>query len=373
VMVSYSSWTAGGTTPFGKMHGDRALVTGVLRQRLGFDGLVVSDWNAIEQVPGCERDHCPAAINAGVDMIMVPDDWKSFITKTVADVREGRIAMARVDEAVTRILRTKFRSGLFDHPVAAGRFTGDATALVDRPLAQEAVRKSAVLLKNNGFALPLAPGKRILVVGAAADNVPQQTGGWSVTWQGDAIDNGDFPNSETLLGGIRRVFGAANVTYSVDGSAAASGQFDAVIAVLGEDPYAETKGDVRWPAPLSYTARYPAQAAVLQRVSGKGVPVVTVLYSGRTLYATDIINRSDAFVAAFLPGSEAGAIADVPGPIRPARWVGSPWLNAFSGVVTASISDTRHRLARSWKRQQSPPAHKGGDVEAGELTERNRR
>lgn len=310
VMISYNSWTMAGTHPFGKMHGNRALVTGVLKDRLKFDGLVVSDWNAIEQVDGCTTDHCPAAINAGIDVFMVPEKWQTFITNTLADVRAGRVSEARIDDAVKRILRVKFRQGLFDRPIAAGRYTGDAAALVDRPLAQEAVRKSAVLLKNDGL-LPLAPGKRILVVGDAADSFPAQSGGWSITWQGTETDNADFPIGETLLGGIRRAFGAGAVTYSPDGSAFAPGKFDVVIAVLAELPHAEMKGDVRWPEPLAQSRRYPEQLALLGRVSGKGVPVVSVLYSGRTTYATDLINRSDAFVAAFLPGTEAGALADL--------------------------------------------------------------
>lgn len=311
VMISYNSWTMGGSVPFGKMHGNKALVTGLLKQRLGFDGLVVSDWNAIEQVPGCATDHCPQAINAGIDVFMVPEKWRSFIANTVADVKAGRVPMARIDDAVARILRVKLRMGLFDRPTAAGPLAGDAAALADRPLAQEAVRKSAVLLKNDGGALPLAPGKRVLVIGAAADSVPHQSGGWTMTWQGDETDNADFPVSETLLAGLRRVYGAGNVTWSADGSAFAPGKFDAVIAVLGETPYAEMKGDVRWPAPLAFAPRFPAEAAALERVSGQGVPVVTVLYSGRTQYTSDLINRSDAFVAAFLPGTEAGALADL--------------------------------------------------------------
>ncbi len=311
VMVSYSSWTEDGAVPFGKMHGDKALVTGVLKQRLHFDGLVVSDWNAIEQVPGCTIDHCPQAINAGVDMVMVPQDWKAFIANTVADVRAGTISMARIDDAVSRILRVKFRAGLFDRPASASRYLGDAAALADRPLAQEAVRKSAVLLKNDAAALPLAPGKRVLVVGDAADSFSQQAGGWSITWQGDENTNADFTTGETLLTGIRRVYGAQNVVYSPDGAAIGQGHFDAVIAVLGEEPHAEIKGDVRYPALLSQSVRYPADRVLLDRVSGHGIPVVTVLYSGRTLYATDLMNRSDAFVAAFLPGSEAGSLADL--------------------------------------------------------------
>lgn len=316
VMVSYNSLTLDGQ-PMGKMHGNRAMVSGVLKQKLGFDGLVVSDWNAIEQIPGCKRDHCPQAINAGTDVFMVPDNWKTFIANTVADVREGRVPMERIDDAVTRILRVKFRTGLFARPISAGRFTGDAAALVDRPLAQEAVRKSAVLLKNDAPAagtrplLPLSPNKRILVVGAAADSFPMQSGGWSITWQGDETDNQDYPVGETLLGGLRRVYGAGAVTYSPDGDAFAPGKFDVVVAVLGEKPHAEMKGDVRWPEPMAHSRQYADQAAMLDRLAGKGVPVLSVLYSGRTVYANDLINKSDAFVAAFLPGSEAGALADL--------------------------------------------------------------
>lgn len=309
VMISYNSWTMDGHA-FGKMHGNKALITGVLKDKLKFDGLVVSDWNAIEQIPGCAKDHCPAAINAGTDVFMVPDDWKAFIANTVADVREGRVSEARINDAVTRILRVKFRQGLFTRPISAGRYTGDAAALVDRPLAQEAVRKSAVLLKNDTV-LPLTPNKRILVVGAAADSFPAQSGGWSITWQGDETDNSDYPNGETVLSGIKRVYGAGAVTFSADGSAFAPGKFDTVIAVIAEKPHAEMKGDVRWPEPLAQSRQYPEQLALLDKVAGKGVPVVTLLYSGRTTYATDLINRSDAFVAAFLPGTEAGALADL--------------------------------------------------------------
>ncbi|MEY4952419.1 MAG: hypothetical protein RL299_843 [Pseudomonadota bacterium] len=310
VMISYSGWTMDGK-PFGKMHGNRALIEGVLKHKLNFDGLVVSDWNAIEQVPGCKRDHCPGAINAGIDVFMVPDDWKAFIANTVTDVKEGRVPMARIDDAVTRILRVKFRAGLFERPLAAGRYTGQASALEHRVLAQEAVRKSAVLLKNDNAVLPLRPGKRVLVVGAAADSFPIQAGGWSVTWQGDETTNADFPTGETVLTGLRRVYGAGNVTFSADGSAFAPGKFDAVIAVLGETPHAEMKGDVRWPAPIGQALQYPADLALLDKVGGKGTPLVTLLYSGRTTYATDLINRSDAFVAGFLPGSEAGTLADL--------------------------------------------------------------
>lgn len=312
VMVSYSAWAGDGTGTHGKMHGNRTLITGVLKQRMAFDGLVVSDWNAVEQVSGCERDRCAQAVNAGIDLFMVPDNWQTFIAKTVEDVRAGKIPLSRIDDAVTRILRVKLRMGLFDHATAAGRYTGQAAALDHRALAQEAVRKSAVLLKNDG-ALPLSSATRVLVVGAAADSFARQSGGWSLTWQGDNTDNRDYPLGETLLGGLRRIYGTANVVWSEDGKGVNPAAFDAVVAVIGETPYAEMKGDVRFPAPVGHSLRFPADLATLERVTGKGVPVVSVLYSGRTVYTNDLLNRSNAFVAAFLPGTEAGALADLIG------------------------------------------------------------
>ncbi|OSZ70293.1 1,4-beta-D-glucan glucohydrolase [Sphingomonas sp. IBVSS2] len=311
VMVSYSSWndTAAGQD-HGKMHGSRELLTEVLKARLGFDGLIVSDWNGIQQVPGCTKDHCPQAVNAGIDMIMVPDDWKAFIANTAADVREGRIAMARIDDAVTRILRVKLRAGLFERNPNDGAFAGKAEALAARELGREAVRKSAVLLKNQGV-LPLAVGKRVLVVGASADSLSNQTGGWSLTWQGTENRNADFKGGTTLLAALRDALGTANVTFSQDGKDVDPGKFDAVVAVIGETPYAEYNGDVRAPKPAAHSALHPEDLAVLRRVSGKGAPVVSVLYSGRPAYANDLINLSDAFVAAFLPGTEGAGLADL--------------------------------------------------------------
>lgn len=312
VMISYSSWydTAAGQD-HGKMHGNRELIAGHLKGELGFDGLVVSDWNGIEQVPGCAKDHCPQAVNAGIDVFMVPEDWRAFIANTVADVREGRIAEARIDDAVTRILRVKMRMGLFDRPTSASPLTGRVEALNAADLAREAVRKSVVLLKNDGAALPLARGRRVLVVGASADSLSNQTGGWSLTWQGTENSNADFATGQTLLTALREALGEANVVYSVDGSGVDVSDYDAVVAVLGETPYAEYNGDVRFPTPVQHSLQHPADLAALRAVSGKGTPVVTVLYSGRPAYANDLINLSDAFVAAFLPGTEARGLADV--------------------------------------------------------------
>ena len=312
VMVSYSSWydTAAGAD-HGKMHGNGDLITGYLKGELGFDGLVVSDWNGIEQVPGCAKDHCPQAVNAGIDVFMVPEDWRAFIANTLADVREGRIPEARIDDAVTRILRVKMRMGLFDRPTSDSPLTGRVDALNAAELAREAVRKSVVLLKNENDALPLTRGRRVLVVGASADSLSNQTGGWSLTWQGAENTNADFATGQTLLAALREALGEANVAFSADGTGVDVSQYDAVVAVLGETPYAEFNGDVRFPTPVQHSLQHPADLAALQAVSGKGTPVVTVLYSGRPAYANDLINLSDAFVAAFLPGTEARGLADV--------------------------------------------------------------
>jgi len=314
VMVSYSSFTDTATgKKWGKMHGNAHLVGEVLKKRLGFDGLVVSDWNGVEHVPGCTKSHCPQAINAGIDMVMVPEDWKAFIGATVDDVHAGRIPMSRIDDAVTRIIRVKLRSGLFNASPATGPHP-DAEALhsrAARDLAREAVRKSLVLLKNNGGVLPLKRGGKILVVGKGADSVPMQAGGWSLTWQGDQTTTADYPNADTLLAAMRKTLGAGAVDYSPDGTGVDPKKYRAIVMVAAETPYAEMKGDVVFPAPYRHTARYPDDLATLRRVSGQGVPVVTLLYSGRPVAANDLINRSDAFVAAWLPGTEGLGLADM--------------------------------------------------------------
>jgi beta-glucosidase len=257
--------------------------------------------------------HCPQAVNAGIDLFMVPDDWKAFIANTVADVRSGAIPMARIDDAVSRIVRAKLRSGLFEASPATGPHPA-ASAISDpasRALAREAVRKSLVLLKNERRALPLSRSGRVLVVGAGADSMADQTGGWSLTWQGRDNSNADFPNGETILGAIRKALGPHQVDYSPDGKGVNPRRYRAIIAVGAEGAYSEGEGDITFPATMRHSARYPADLAALDRVAGKGVPVVTILLSGRTVSANDLINRSDAFIAAWLPGTEAQGISDL--------------------------------------------------------------
>ena len=335
VMVSYSSFTdtASGQT-WGKMHGNAHLISGVLKQKLGFDGLVVSDWNGIEEVPGCTKWHCPQAINAGIDLIMVPDDWKKFIPATVEDVRAGRIPMSRIDDAVSRVIRVKLRSGLFEASPATGPHP-DASVMHSpavRELAREAVRKSLVLLKNDGGVLPLKRQGRVLVVGKGADSLPMQAGGWSLTWQGDNTKTSDYPYADTLLAAVRKTIGSDRVDYSADGSGVDVSRYSAIINVAAENPYAEMKGDILFPATLRHTARYPADLSTLQRVSGKGAPVVTIFYSGRPLPANDMINHSDAFVAAWLPGTEGLGLTDL----------------LIAGTDGRAVYDFSGRLAFDW-------------------------
>ncbi|MEV0674940.1 exo 1,3/1,4-beta-D-glucan glucohydrolase [Actinosynnema sp. NPDC050436] len=311
VMVSYSSWTnADHGIGEGKLHGSKRAVTDVLKGRMGFDGLVLSDWNGIGQVPGCSNYSCPQAINAGIDVVVVPTDWKEFIATTVAQVEAGHIPLSRIDDAVTRILRVKLRAGVLDGVKPSSRaHAGSAKALEARKLARAAVRGSQVLLKNNGGVLPLKPRAKVLVVGKSADSLQNQTGGWTLTWQGTGNTNADFPVGTTVLGGLREVLGAGNVVFSETGDVDPAG-FDAVVAVLGETPYAEGTGDIGRRT-LEAATLYPQDLAVLDKVRGRGAPVVTVYLSGRPLHVNKELNRSDAFVAAWLPGTEGGGVADL--------------------------------------------------------------
>jgi beta-glucosidase len=299
VMASYSSWQGQ------KMHGNRQLLTDVLKGRMGFDGFVIGDWNGHAQVPGCQSDRCPAAFNAGIDMFMAPYNWKSLYENTLAEVRSGEIAPARLNDAVRRILRVKFRLGLFE---AARPYEGrmellDSTA--SRALAREAVRKSLVLLKNRG-ALPIRASLRVLVTGPGADSIPMQCGGWSVTWQGNDTSNADFPGAESIHAAIKRAVESGGGRL-VDGSDLdGHDRPDVAVVVYGEQPYAEMYGDVQF---ALYNTREPLER--LQQLKHAGIPTVSVFLSGRPLWARPELEASDAFVAAWLPGTEGGGIADV--------------------------------------------------------------
>jgi beta-glucosidase len=346
VMASYNSWhdVAAGTD-YGKMHGARVLLTDALKNTMGFDGFVVSDWNAIGQLPGCSNASCAASINAGIDMVMVPDDWKAFIANTIAQVESGEIAQARIDDAVSRIVRVKLRAGLFDHRPAQSRYAGDAQAIVDRALARRAVRQSLVLLKNDNAALPLKHGQRLLVIGKSADSIANQAGGWSLTWQGTDNTNADFPNADSVLRGLQTLAGADKVLVAPSSDGIDPATYDVIIAVIGETPYAETRGDIVPSATLRHSDRYPEDLAVLRSAAATGKPVVTVFIAGRALYANDLLNASSAFVAAWLPGTEGGGIADV----------------LFAHDPTGNAVDFTGRLSASWPRMPCDAADASGD------------
>jgi len=225
---------------------------------------------------------------------------------------------------VRRILRVKFSIGMQTAVPAT------VEAMQAPELARRAVRESLVLLKNKPGLLPLKANARVLVVGAAADSLAHQSGGWSVTWQGRDTTNADYPQGTTLLAALRQRLGGAQVVFDADGSQHDPARFDAVIAVLAETPYAEGEGDVRLTENLRHSRRYPKDLAVLQRVAGRGAPVVTLLYSGRPLYVNDLANKSDAFIAAWLPGSEGAGLADLL--VAPAA--GEPAWPGFTGRLS---------------------------------------
>ena len=312
VMASFNSWNdiAAGKD-YGKMHGSRDLLTVALKEKMGFDGFVVSDWNGIGQVTGCKDDSCPQAINAGIDMVMVPDAWKSFIANTIAQVKSGEIPQARIDDAVTRILRVKLRARLWEHKPSASQFAGKPESLVHRDLARRAVRESLVLLKNDGATLPLKKGQRVLLVGKSADSISHQTGGWSLTWQGTDNTNADFPNADSIAVGLREQLGEANVILRDSAEGVDPASYDVVVAAIGETPYAETNGDIVPSDTMAHSRRHPEDLAVLKAAAATGKPVVTVFLSGRALYANDLLNLSSSFVAAWLPGTEGKGITDV--------------------------------------------------------------
>ncbi|CAM0122773.1 beta-glucosidase [Stenotrophomonas geniculata] len=295
-----------------KMHGHRHYLTDVLKGRMNFGGFVVGDWNGHGQVKGCTTTDCPATIIAGLDMAMASDSWKGFYETTLAAVKDGRITTQRLDDAVRRILRVKFRLGLFEARRPSTRAVGGQFALIGAPahraVARQAVRESLVLLKNQDHVLPLSPKQRILVAGDGANDVGKQAGGWTLNWQGTGTTRKDFPNADTIYEGIARQASAAGgeAVLAVDGRYAV--RPDVAVVVFGEDPYAEFQGDR---PTLAYKPGNETDLALLKRLKAEGIPVVAVFLSGRPLWVNREINAADAFVAAWLPGSEGAGIADV--------------------------------------------------------------
>lgn len=295
-----------------KMHGNKPYLTDALKGRMHFGGFVVGDWNGHGQVKGCTNTDCPATINAGLDMAMASDSWKGFYETTLAAVKAGTISQERLDDAVRRILRVKIRLGLFEAGKPSTRAVGGQFALLGsaehRDVARQAVRESLVLLKNAGGVLPLAPKQRILVAGDGANDVGKQAGGWTLNWQGTGTTRKDFPNADSIYEGIAQQAKAAGgeAILAVDGKY--TQKPDVAVVVFGENPYAEFQGDLQT---LLYKPGDDTDLALLKRLKAEGIPVVAVFLSGRPLWMNREINAADAFVAAWLPGSEGAGIADV--------------------------------------------------------------
>jgi beta-glucosidase len=301
VMASFSSWNGV------KHHGNKSLLTDVLKERMGFKGLVVGDWNGHGQVAGCAATYCPAAINAGLDLFMAPDSWKGLYETTLAAARDGGIAGARIDDAVRRILRVKYKLGLMG-PKPIERGNPDAIGSdAHLELAREAVAKSLVLLKNNKSALPIRKDASILVAGPGADNMAMQAGGWTVTWQGTDTKAEDFPKGRTIGRALVEAITASGGKGDIAPDGNSSSKPDVAIVVLGEKPYAEFEGDV---PNLAFTPQR-SDIELIERLKAKKIPVVVLFLSGRPMFAGKLINLADAFVAAWLPGSQGQGVADV--------------------------------------------------------------
>ncbi len=296
IMVSFSSWNGE------KMHGNKYLLTDVLKNELWFQGFLISDWGGIDQLPGDYASDIETSINAGLDMIMVPQRYKEFISTLKNLVTQGRVPRSRIDDAVRRILRVKMATDLFEHPFTDRALTAAVGSAAHREVARECVRQSLVLLRNNNHTLPLAKNlARIHVAGKNADDLGNQCGGWTISWQGRS---GNITTGTTILQAIKNAVSSNTaVTFSRDGTGAEGA--DAGIVVIGETPYAEGLGDR---ADLRLATD---EVVTIIRLRNAGVPVLVILISGRPMIVSPWIDYCDAFIAAWLPGTEGQGVADV--------------------------------------------------------------
>jgi beta-glucosidase len=325
IMPSYSSWNGQ------RMSGHKYLLTDVLKGELGFEGFLISDYNSIEQLPGDYAEQIAASMNAGMDVVMAPSRYREFFETLTRVVKDGKIPMSRVDDAVLRVLRVKFAMGLMDpgYDYRADRHLMDTFgSAAHRAVARQAVRESLVLLKNEGHTLPLGKSaKRIHVAGASANDLGNQCGGWTISWQGQS---GTPTVGTTILAAIEQAVNVGDnpqtkVTYSADGSGAAGA--DVAVVVVGETPYAEFFGDRE---DLALSA---PDLATIAAVKKTGVPTVVVLLSGRPMILGDALTQADAFVAAWLPGSEGSGVADVLfGDVKPTGKLPVSWPRAMSQI-----------------------------------------
>ncbi|MCX4988237.1 MULTISPECIES: glycoside hydrolase family 3 N-terminal domain-containing protein [unclassified Streptomyces] len=302
VMPSYSSLdiVGDGQGPV-KMHARADMINGVLKGRMGFDGFVISDWNAIDQLPGDYASHVRSSVNAGVDMMMVPYSYKDFRTTLMDEAKAGRVSERRIDDAVARILTQKFKLGLFEKPYADTSGASEIGSAAHRAVARQAAAESQVLLKNADGVLPLRKSQKVYVAGSNADDIGNQTGGWTITWQGSS---GNITQGTTILQGMRKAGG--DVTYSKDASAPTGG-YDVGVVVVGETPYAEGVGDVGNGNDLELTA---ADKAAVDKVCA-AMKCAVLIVSGRPQLIGDRLGAVDALVASWLPGTEGDGVADV--------------------------------------------------------------
>ena len=334
IMYSYSSYNGI------KMHAHDHVNNGILKGELGFSGFVVSDWQAIEEVEGAtNRERVVKSINAGLDMAMEPEFWKEYITDLTAAVEAGEVSMERIDDAVTRILKQKYRLGLFTSPLSADRYPeyqGVLGKQAHRDVARQAVKESQVLLKNNQV-LPLSKEAKIFVAGSHADNIGFQSGGWTIEWQGGS---GDITPGTTILEGIKHY--NANVTFNEEGEGAAG--HDVAVVVVGEEPYAEGYGDYneqpcKFCKPLTLSAK---QLATIEKVKGADIPVLVVLVSGRPLLITEHLDNWDGLLASWLPGTEGTGVADVLfGEYKPTGKLSVTWPKDLD-QVTLNVGDENY-------------------------------
>jgi beta-glucosidase len=300
IMVSYSSWNGV------KVSGSKRLLTEILKQELGFEGFLISDYRAIGQITEDFKQAIEISINAGMDMAMEPTDYRRFIKFLIELVNEGRVPMARIDDAVTRILRVKFAMGLMDKrrsPLADRRLHKTFGSARHRKVARACVRQSLVVLKNDKRTLPISKKvNRIHVAGQNADDLGNQCGGWTIDWQGKS---GELtPGGTTILQAIQQTVSVATkITFAKDGSGASGA--DVGIVVIGETPYAEGRGDRE---DLSLSTE---DLQAITNIKQAGVPVVVILISGRPLIIDEALTQCDAFVAAWLPGTEGAGVTDI--------------------------------------------------------------
>jgi beta-glucosidase len=321
IMPSYNRWNGE------KVSGSKRLLTDILKTELGFEGFLISDYNALDQLPGDRRAQVKQSINAGMDMVMVPEKYKEFYAALKDLVEKGEVPMSRIDDAVLRILRVKFAMGLLDagrSPLADRSLQARFGSPSHREVARRAVRESLVLLKNDKKTLPLSKTtKRIVVAGKNADDIGNQSGGWTIDWQGKS--GPIVPGGTTILAALKAAAKGGEVTFSKDGSGAAGA--DVGVVVVGETPYAEFKGDRE---DLSLDKE---DLAAIANVKKAGIPVVVVVVSGRPLILGEALTQADALVAAWLPGTEGQGVADVLfGDYKPSGKLSVTWPRAMAQI-----------------------------------------